>query len=150
MFNKHRKLFVDDIRNLKQTNILQATFNTRHSHPIKQIPYKNPLVLQANLDKQINNMFGAGIVSPSSSPWSSPTVIVQKCDGTHRICIDYRKLNSALVKDSYALPRIEDIFTTFGKIKIFLNLRLEIRLSPNINSIGRQRKDNFLYTNIFV
>ena len=33
--NKHRKLFVDDIRNLKQTNILQATFNTGHSQPIK-------------------------------------------------------------------------------------------------------------------
>ena len=28
MLNKHRKLFVDDIKNLKQTNILQATFNT--------------------------------------------------------------------------------------------------------------------------
>ena len=45
-------------------------------------------------------MLDAGIVSPSSSPWSSPMVIVPKRDGTHRICIDYRKLNKALVKDS--------------------------------------------------
>ena len=28
MLNKHRKLSVNDIRNLKQTNILQATFNS--------------------------------------------------------------------------------------------------------------------------
>ena len=42
MLNKHRKLFVDDIKNLKQTNILQATFNTGLSQPIKQIPYKKP------------------------------------------------------------------------------------------------------------
>ena len=115
--NKHRKLSVDDIRNLKQTNILQATFNTGHSQPIKQRPYKNQLALQSNIDKQINDMLDAGIVSPSSSPWSSPMVIVPKCDGTHRICIDYRKLNKALVKDSYPLPRIEDILATLGKSK---------------------------------
>ena len=123
--NKHRKLFVDDIRNLKQTNILQATFNTGHSQPIKQRPYKNPLALQSNIDKQINDMLDAGIVSPSSSPWSSPMVIVPKRDGTHRICIYYRKLNKALVKDSYPLPRIEDIFATLGKSKFFSTLDLK-------------------------
>ena len=95
VLNKHRKLFVDDIKNLKQTNILQATLNTGLSQPIKQRPYKNPITLQANIDKQINDMLDAGIVSPSSSPWSSPMVIVPKRDGTHRICIDYRKLNKA-------------------------------------------------------
>ena len=123
--NKHRKLFVDDIRNLKQTNILQATFNTGHSQPIKQRPYKNPLALQSNIDKQINDMLDAGIVSPSSSPWSSPMVIVPKRDGTHRICIDYRKFNKALVKDSYPLPIIEDIFATLGKSKFFSTLDLK-------------------------
>ena len=40
MLNKHSNLFVDDIRYLKQTNILQATFNTGQGQPIKQIPYK--------------------------------------------------------------------------------------------------------------
>ena len=119
MLNKHRKLFVDDIRSLKQTNILQATFNTGHSQPIKQIPYKNQLALQANIDKQINDMLDAGIVSPSKSHWSSPMVIVPKRGGTHRICIYYRKLNNYLVMDSYPLPRIEDFFCDFGKINFF-------------------------------
>ena len=52
-------------------------------------------------------------------------VIVPKRDGTHRICIDYRKLNKALVKDSYPLPRIEDIFATLGKSKFFSTLDLK-------------------------
>ena len=77
-------------------------------------------------------------------------VTVPKRDGTHRICIDYRKLNNYLVNDSYSLPRIEDIFCDFMKIKFFLNLRLEIMLSLNINSARRQRKDSVLYTNILV
>ena len=40
MLNNHSNLFAVDIINLKQTNTLQATFNTGHSQPIKQRPYK--------------------------------------------------------------------------------------------------------------
>ena len=108
-----------------QTNILQATFNVGNSQPIKQRPYKNPLALQAELDKQINDMLEAGIVSPSSSPWSSPIVIVPKRDGSQRICIDYRKLNKTLIKDSFPLPRIEDILATLGKAQFFTTLDLK-------------------------
>ena len=70
-------------------------------------------------------MLDAGIVSPSSSPWSSPMVIVPNRDGTHRICIYYRKLNNSLVIDSYPHPRIEDIFATLGKSKFFSTLDLK-------------------------
>ena len=70
-------------------------------------------------------MSDAGIVSPSCSHWSSPRFIVPKRDGTHRRCIDYRKLNNSLVKDSYPLPRIEDIFATFGKSNFFSILDLK-------------------------
>ena len=122
MFNKHRKLFVENIR---QTNTLQATFNTGHSQPIKQIPFKTPLALHADIYKQINDMFYAGIVSHSSSSWSSPMVIVPKHDGTHCICIGYRKLNNYLVKDIYPLPRIEAILATLGKLQFFSILDLK-------------------------
>lgn len=36
--------------------------------------------------------------------------------------IDYRKLNAATKKDSYPLPRIDDLFDTLGKAKIFSTL----------------------------
>ena len=70
-------------------------------------------------------MLEAGIVSPSSSLWSSPVVIVPKRDGTQRICIDYRKINQVLVKDSHPLPRIDDIFATLGNSKYFSTLDLK-------------------------
>ena len=69
MLKEHSSLFVDDVRKLTRTNILQATLNVGNNQPIKQRPYKNPLALQAELvDKQINDMLEAGIVSLSSSP----------------------------------------------------------------------------------
>ena len=70
-------------------------------------------------------MLDAGIVSLSSSPWSSSMGIVPKRDGTHRICIDYRKLNNYLVKDSYPLPGIEEFFATLGKSTFFSVLDLK-------------------------
>lgn len=50
-----------------------------------------------------------GVIEESKSPWISSAVLVRKKDGSIRFCVDYRKLNVVTVKDSYPLPRIDDI-----------------------------------------
>jgi hypothetical protein len=37
-------------------------------------------------------------------------IFVPKKDGTQRLCMDYRALNDATVKNKYPLPRIDDRF----------------------------------------
>ena len=59
-------------------NYVDAQIALQKLSKLKQRPYKNPLALQSNIDKQINDMLDAGIVSLSRSPWSSPMVIVPK------------------------------------------------------------------------
>ncbi|KAL5516845.1 hypothetical protein EMCRGX_G002271 [Ephydatia muelleri] len=64
------------------------------------------------------------IIHPSSSPWASPIVLVQKKDGSVQFCIDYRKLNAVTTKDAYALPRIDDTLDTLCGSKWFSTLDL--------------------------
>ena len=51
-------------------------------------------------------MLDAGVIQPSNSPWCNAVVLVRKKDGSLRFCIDFRKLNSLIVKNSHPLPRI--------------------------------------------
>ncbi len=53
-------------------------------------------------------MLEHGIAEPSSSPWSSPCLLVEKHDGCLRFCTDFRKVNAVTKPDSYPLPRLDD------------------------------------------
>ena len=44
-------------------------------------------------------------------------VPVKKKDGTMRLCVDYRRLNSLSAADAYPLPRIDDIIDQIGIAK---------------------------------
>ena len=65
------------------------------------------------------------IIRPSTSPWSSPIVLVSKPDGSTRFCIDYRKVNLVTKKDAYPLPRIDDTLNALGGAKYFTTLDLQ-------------------------
>ena len=65
------------------------------------------------------------VVEPSTSPWSSPIVLVSKKDGSTRFCVDYRKLNNVNHKDLYPLPRINDTIEALAGAKWFSTLDLK-------------------------
>jgi hypothetical protein len=60
--------------------------------PIYKIPYGMNVKDLAELKKQIDEFLSKGYIRPSSSPWGSAILFVDKKDGTRRMCIDYRPL----------------------------------------------------------
>jgi len=64
--------------------------DTEGSAPCKQPPRRMPFVVRQEVAKQLHDMQRNGVIQPSSSPWSSPVVMVRKRDGSHRFCMDYR------------------------------------------------------------
>ena len=56
--------------------------------------------------KQVNDMMDQGVIEPSSSPWSSPIVLVHKKDGPYHFCLDYHRPNRTSIGDAYTIPRV--------------------------------------------
>jgi hypothetical protein len=54
-------------------------------------------------------MLQDAIIRPSTSPYASHTILVRKKNGSWRICIDYRQLNSQTVKYKFSISVIEDL-----------------------------------------
>ena len=48
-----------------------------------------------------------------------------KKDGTLRLCVDYRQLNKATVKNKYPLPRIDDLFDQLQGTEYFSKIDLQ-------------------------
>jgi len=74
--------------------------------PIKQRYRPRNPAMQAVIDTEVEKMLQEGVIEPSSSPWSSPVVVVRKRDGAHRFCIDFRRVNEVTTPDAYPLPQI--------------------------------------------
>ena len=80
------------------------------SSPPNRPPYRVSYAQQEEILTQVNELVEKGLVRPSSSPFCSPVFLVQKKDGSYRMCIDYRALNKQTIKNRFPVPRIEDIF----------------------------------------
>lgn len=64
-------------------------------------------------------MLNRGIIQPSTSPWASPIILVKKQDETDRLVVDFGRLNTVTLKDSYPLPRIDDALDAVNGTKYF-------------------------------
>ena len=59
---------------------------------------------------EINKMLDVGIIYLiERTTWVSPIVVVLKKNGKLRICVDYRQVNDATIKDNYPVPYIEHL-----------------------------------------
>lgn len=59
------------------------------------------------LVKGVNDMLVKGVIVELDSFWSFLIVLVKKKDNLIRFCIDFRKFNEIIIKDSYFIFRIE-------------------------------------------
>ena len=105
------------------------------SSPPNKPPYRVSQAQQEEIMRQVNELVEKKMVRPSSSPFCSPVLLVQKKDGTYRMCVDYRALNRITIKNRFPVPRVEDLFdklqgsTYFSKIDLKSGYH-QIRIVP--------------------
>jgi hypothetical protein len=87
-------------------------------------PYEMFVEELKELKKQLTELQEARYIRPSSSPWGATVLFIQKKDGSQRMCVDYRSLNDATVRNKYSLPRIEDLFDQMRDARVFSKIYL--------------------------
>ena len=65
---------------------------------------------QKAIAEEVDKLLKAGFIKEVNYPdWISNVVLVKKANGKWRMCIDFKKQNKACPKDSYPLPRIDQL-----------------------------------------
>ncbi|XP_028114370.1 uncharacterized protein LOC114312332 [Camellia sinensis] len=118
-------VFPDDLIELPPHKEVEFTIDLLlGTEPISLSPYRFAPVELVALKEQLQELLSKGFIRPSTSPWGASALFAKKKDGSLRLCIDYRKLNQATVKNKYPLPRIDDLFDQLKGSRCFSKIDL--------------------------
>jgi hypothetical protein len=131
VLSKYRKAIgwtLSDLKGIHPSYCTHRIFLEDDSRPSRQPQRRLNPIMQEVVKKEIIKWLDADIIYPiSDSSWVSPTQVVPKKAGltvvtnekgeniatrtasSWRVCIDYRKLNTATKKDHFPLPFIDQI-----------------------------------------
>ena len=79
---KHQATFSESDADLGRTGVTRHKIPTGNASPIKKPLRRLPVHMNEEAEKQIEDMLRIDVIKPSSSPWASGIVMVQKKDGT--------------------------------------------------------------------
>nr|GFB32092.1 putative reverse transcriptase domain, aspartic peptidase domain protein [Tanacetum cinerariifolium] len=114
-------VFPDELPGLLPAREIELIPN---AEPISKAPYRMAPIELKELKEQLQEMLENDFIRPSVSPWGAPVLFVKKKDGSMRLCIDYRELNSITIHNCYPLPRIDDLFDQLQRAKYFSKIDL--------------------------
>nr|CAI5852327.1 unnamed protein product [Callosobruchus analis] len=104
---------------------------------IQSVPRIVPIPLLKPLKQELDRLQKLDIIEAVDFPteWVSPIVVVQK-NGKVRLCVDYTRLNKAVLRAHYPIGKVEMILAKLSGSKYFTKLDTnsgfhQIRLSPD-------------------
>ncbi|XP_053968337.1 uncharacterized protein LOC128869757 [Anastrepha ludens] len=75
--------------------------------------------------KQVNEWLQQDIIRESFSEVASKIVLAKKKDGCYRLCVDFRKLNTLVLKDRFPVPVVEEVLEKIQNAKYFTVMDLK-------------------------
>ena len=100
-----------------RTTMAEHDVITGDTQPVRLPTYRLPHAYREPVKQEMEEMLDSGIIVPSQSPWSAPIVPVTKKDGSLRLCVDFRRLNSVSKADAYPIPRVDELIDRLDKAK---------------------------------
>ena len=120
---EYSDIFSKDSSDIGKTPLITMEIETEDSPPVCQRPYNLPLKHIDWVQKELNILEKAGVITRSVSPWASPIVIVPKRTALgdppkKRLCVDYRVINNLLPKVKKAHSKAKGVLTLVPLLKI--------------------------------
>lgn len=125
LLRQHREIFSTGDKDIGICNRIKHRIDLITDVPFKQRHRRIPPSMIEEVRHHLEDLLAAGVIRPSKSPYTSNVVLVRKKNGKLRLCVDYRQLNQITVKDSFALPRMEEIFDCLHGARYFSTLDMK-------------------------
>ena len=95
-------------------------------HPVAQAPRRVPFHVRRKKEGKLDELQRLDIIEPVTgpTPWVSPLVVVPKPNGEVRICVDMRWVNTAVIRERYPIPTVEEILQHLTGACVFSKLDL--------------------------
>ena len=101
-------------------------------------PRRVPIPLLPKVKEELQRMERMGVISRIEEPsdWCAGMVVVPKCNGKVRICVDLTKLNESVRRERHILPSVEQTLAQIGGARYFSKLDAnsgywQIELNPD-------------------
>ncbi|XP_076439384.1 uncharacterized protein LOC143278408 [Babylonia areolata] len=107
-----------------RTNLETCSLQLNSDTPLRTKQYPLPYSQREVIQEEVDQMLKMGVIEPSSSPYSSPIVLVKKRDGKVRFCVDFRRVNKVTTFDAEPMPDVEALFAKLAGKKVFSKLDL--------------------------
>lgn len=121
----HEQLFILDKKEIGTISGEPAHITVADPTPCKSPIYRYPEHAKVMISQMLEDMEQRGVIEPSSAAWLSPIVLVNKPDGSKRMCLDFRRVNEHLAADIYPLPRLEDLVNLASGHRFYATLDLK-------------------------
>ena len=103
---------------LKDTYTIQIDESVR---PVVHAPRRVPVPVREQLREKLDELVNDAVIAPvtEATDWVSSMVVVQKTNGKIRLCLDPKDLNTAIRREQYPIPTIEEVSTRMKQARFF-------------------------------
>ena len=135
--------FKDRFKGLGKLKDFQLKLHIDRSvQPIAQPARKMPFKMREQVKHKLDELLRQDIIEKVEGPtsWLSPLVVVPKPNNDIRICVDMRQANTAVQRERFPLPNIDETLEEMNGAKIFSKLDLrqgfcQIEIEPSSRDI---------------
>ena len=121
----HDQLFILGPQEVGTMDVPPVHINVTDPQPCRGPVYRYPELAKSHIADLLKEMEQKHIIERSQAAWLSPIVLVNKPDGSKRMCLDYRGVNKHLATDVYPLPRLDELVEQAAGHKYYCTLDLK-------------------------